>query len=96
VPGSGKTTLAALLVQTLAQNEAAGVILDPKPSRALAETVADVGGTIWSLGGELAWDALPTDPTELANQLLEIEPVDGQMRVYRNAARLQALAQAEG
>lgn len=91
-PGSGKTTLAALLVQALATHERAGVILDPKPSRALAEAVASAGGIIWTLGGELAWDALPVDPTELANQLLEVEPVDGQMRVYRNAARLQALA----
>jgi energy-coupling factor transporter ATP-binding protein EcfA2 len=91
-PGSGKTTLAMLLVQALERNETAGVILDPKPSRQLAEAVAAVDGIIWTLGGALAWDALPDDPTELANQLLEIEPVDGQMRVYRNAARLQALA----
>jgi hypothetical protein len=91
-PGSGKTNLAQLLVQALAGNQTAGVILDPKPSRDLAATVAAAGGTIWTLGGDLQWDALPDDPTELANQLLEIESTTGEMRVYRNAARLQALA----
>ena len=91
-PGSGKTTLARLLIEALAHHRTAGVILDPKPSAQLTAAVAGVGGTIWTLGGELVWDALPDDPTELANQLVEIEPVDGQMRVYRNAARLVALA----
>ena len=91
-PGSGKTTLAKLLVQALERNQTAGVILDPKPSRDLAEAVAAANGIIWTLGGELAWDALPSDPTELANQLLEIEGGTAIQRVYTNAARLYALA----
>jgi adenylate kinase family enzyme len=38
-PGSGKTTAAAVLVESLAWQSSACVILDPKPSRALAEVV---------------------------------------------------------
>jgi hypothetical protein len=38
-PGSGKTTAAAVLVESLAWQGSACVILDPKPSRALAEVV---------------------------------------------------------
>ena len=67
------------------------MVLDPKPSKDLAAVVAGVDGTIWTLGGELAWDVLPTDPSELANQLVEVLPVDGRTKVYRDAARLWVL-----
>jgi hypothetical protein len=90
-PGSGKANAATVPVEALALQGSAGVILDPKPSKALAEVVAGVGGTIWSPGGELAWDALPPDPSELANQLVEVLPVDARTKVYRDAARLWVL-----
>jgi hypothetical protein len=44
------------------------------------------------VGGPLQWDALPDDPTELANQLMAVESDEPITRVHRNAARLQALA----
>jgi hypothetical protein len=75
-PGSGKTYAAAVLIEALAWQGRACVILDPKPSRALADVVAGVGGTIWTIGGDRRWDALPADPSELANQLVEVLPVD--------------------
>jgi hypothetical protein len=56
------------------------VLLDPKPSRVLAEVVAGVGGAIWSIGGDRQWDALPADPSELANQLVEVLAVDARTR----------------
>jgi hypothetical protein len=71
-PGSGKTYAAAVLIEALAWQGSPCVILDPKPSRDLAAVVTGVGGTIWTLGGELAWDALPQEPSELANQLVEV------------------------
>ena len=90
-PGSGKTTATAVLVEALAWQGSACILLDPKPSRDLAAVVTGIGGTIWSLGGELAWDALPSDPSELANQLVEVLPVDARTKVYRDAARLWVL-----
>src|SRR5438874_2504609 len=41
-PGSGKTYAAAVLVEALAWQGSACVVLDPKPSRDLAEVVAGV------------------------------------------------------
>lgn len=90
-PGSGKTTALAVLIEALAWQGIPCVVLDPKPSRALAEVVAGVDGTIWTIGGERQWDALPADPSELANQLVEVLPVDGRTKVYRDAARLWVL-----
>ena len=95
-PGSGKTTAAAVLIEALAWQGRACVVLDPKPSRALAEVVAGVGGTIWSIGGDRQWDALPADPSELANQLVEVLPVDARTKVYRDAARLWVLVAGPG
>jgi hypothetical protein len=45
-PGSGKTNLATLLVQSLLRNGRAGVILDPKPSEGLAHLVTAAGGIV--------------------------------------------------
>jgi len=72
------------------------VLLDPKPSHDLAAVVAGVGGTIWALGGELRWDALPSDPSELAYQLVEVLPVDARTKVCRDAARLWVLVAGQG
>jgi hypothetical protein len=90
-PGSGKTYAAAVLIEALAWQGSACVILDPKPSSDLAEVVAGVGGTIWTIDGDRQWDALPADPSELANQLIEVLPVDTRTKVYRDAARLWVL-----
>jgi DNA helicase HerA-like ATPase len=90
-PGSGKTTALAVLIEALAWQGIACVVLDPKPSKDLAEVVTGVDGTIWSLGGDRQWDALPADPSELANQLVEVLPVDARTKVYRDAARLWIL-----
>jgi hypothetical protein len=46
---------------------------------------------IWTIGGDCRWDALPSDPSELANQLVEVLPVDARTKVYRDAARLWVL-----
>jgi hypothetical protein len=89
--GSGKTYALALLIEALAWQGRACVVLDPKPSRDLAAVVAAIGGEIWTLGGTRQWDALPADPSELANQLVEILPVDARTKVYRDAQRLWAL-----
>jgi hypothetical protein len=90
-PGSGKTTALAVLIEALAWQGIACVVLDPKPSKDLAEVVDGVDGLIWSLGGDRQWDALPADPTELSNQLVEVLPVDARTKVYRDAARLWVL-----
>jgi hypothetical protein len=89
--GSGKTYALALLIEALAWQGRACVVLDPKPSRDLAEVVAGVGGIIWTIGGTRQWDALPDEPSELANQLVEVLPVDVRTKVYRDAARLWVL-----
>jgi hypothetical protein len=61
-PGSGKTYAAAVLVEALAWQGSACVILDPKPSRDLAEVVAGVGGTIWTIGGTRQWGCIAVRP----------------------------------
>ena len=80
-PGSGKTTAGAVLVEALAWQGTACVILDPNPRRALAEVVVGERGTIWTPG-------LPWNPSELAYHLVEVLPVDARTKVYRDAARL--------
>jgi hypothetical protein len=89
--GSGKTWALALLIEALAWLGRPCVVLDPKPSRDLAAVVARLGGIIWTIGGPRPWDALPDDPSELANQLVEVLPVDARTKVYRDAARLWVL-----
>ena len=89
--GSGKTYALALLIEALAWQGRPCVVLDPKPSRDLAAVVATIGGVIWMLGGRRQWDALPADPGELANQLVEVLPVDVRTKVYRDAERLWVL-----
>jgi hypothetical protein len=85
-----------VLIEALAWQGSACVIVDPKPSRALAEVVAGVGGTIWTIGGDRRWDALLADPSELASQLVEVLPVDARTKVYRDAARLWVLGRWPG
>jgi len=79
--GSGTTYALALLIEALAWQDRACVVLDPKPSRDLAAVVAAIGGEIWTLGGPRQWDALPADPSELAHQLVEVLPVDARTKV---------------
>jgi hypothetical protein len=90
-PGSGKTWSACSIIQALAGRGMAGIVLDPKPSQDLAEAVRAAGGEVWTIGGELRWDALPDDPSELANQVVEVLPVTAESKVYRDAARLWLL-----
>jgi len=96
-PGSGKTTLLRLLVQAAAAAGWACVLVDPKGSRTLRQTVEALGGVVFTIGGSVIFNPLEEDPEVMAEQLLSSEPVDpNSPRVFRGGAFLaiQQIGQA--
>jgi hypothetical protein len=69
------------------------VVLDCKASPALRRAVAAVPGSlVWTIGGDVRWDALRGDPTELANKLLAAEQFGPNAAIYRAAAEREHAA----
>jgi hypothetical protein len=89
-PGSGKTTLLQLLVEAAA-GQMPVVIVDPKGSPALADTVRGHGGQVWTLDGRLPADLLDPRPWQVPDLLLEAEDYSTEARAYRDAAHQRAL-----
>jgi hypothetical protein len=69
-PGSGKTTFLQLLIEASAGRMPV-VVLDPKGSPVLANTVRALGGLVWTLDGTLAADLLDPRPWQVPDLLLE-------------------------
>ncbi len=91
-PGSGKTHFVRLLIQAAALAGRGCIIVDPKGSPALRETVADLGGLVFTIGGWLKWNPLEADPLVMAQQLLAAIPEDSNApRVYHDGFRLAVL-----
>jgi len=91
-PGSGKTHFVRLLVQAAALAGRGCIIIDPKGSPHLRETVADLGGLVFTIGGWLTWNPLESDPVVMAQQLLAAIPEDSNApRVYHDGFRLAVL-----
>jgi len=91
-PGSGKTHFVRLLIQAAALAGRGCIIVDPKGSPALRETVADLGGLVFTIGGWLKWNPLEADPVVMAQQLLAAIPEDSNApRVYHDGFRLAVL-----
>jgi len=89
-PGSGKTTFLQLLVEACA-GQLPVVIVDPKGSPALADTVRAHGGQVWTLDGRLPADLLDPRPWQVPDLLLEAEDYSTEARAYRDAAHQRAL-----
>ena len=89
-PGSGKTTFLQLLVEAAA-DQTPVVIVDPKGSPALADTVRAHGGQVWTLDGHLPADLLDPRPWQVPDLLLEAEDYSPDARVFRDAAHQWAL-----
>lgn len=89
-PGSGKTTFLQLLVEASAGQQPV-VIVDPKGSPSLEETVRAHGGQVWTLDGRLPADLLDPRPWQVPDLLLEAEDYSTEARAYRDAAHQRAL-----
>src|SRR5215210_2975595 len=94
-PGSGKTTFLQLLVEASAGVRPV-VVVDPKGSPALAETVRAHGGQVWTIDGKLPADLLDPRPWQVPDLLLEAEDYSADARAYRDAAHQRALWAAWG
>jgi hypothetical protein len=88
--GSGKTTFLQLLVEASSGRQPV-VIVDPKGSPALEETVRAHGGQVWTLDGKLPADLLDPRPWQVPDLLLEAEDYSADARAYRDAAHQRAL-----
>jgi hypothetical protein len=89
-PGSGKTTFLELLVEASA-DQMPVVVLDPKGSPALADTVRAYGGCqVWTLDGTQPVDLMDPRPWQVPDLLLEAEDYSPEARAYRDAAHQRA------
>jgi hypothetical protein len=85
-----KTTFLQLLVE-VAAGQTPVVIVDPKGSPALAETVRAHGGRVWTLDGRLPVDLMDPRPWQVPDLLLEAEDYSPDARVFRDVAHQRAL-----
>jgi hypothetical protein len=92
-PGSGKTTALQLFVEAAAggKKRMPVVIVDPKGSPALEETVRAHDGIVWTLDGKVPADLLDPRPWQVPDLLLEAEDYSADARAYRDAAHQSAL-----
>src|SRR5207244_7299906 len=67
------------------------VVIDPKGSLELADTVRGLGGQVWTLDGKLPADLLDPRPWQVPDLLLEAEDYSPEARAYRDAAHQRAL-----
>ena len=85
-PGSGKTNVLGLILEG-AGSRCPVVVIDGKGSAVLRRAVEAVPGSIvWTIGGDVTWDALRGDPTAFAGKLLAAESFPPQAGVYEAAA----------
>src|SRR5437660_6017803 len=89
-PKSGKTTFLQLLIEA-SVGRLPVVVLDPKGSPALADTVRAHGGQVWTLDGRVPADLLDPRPWQVPDLLLEAEDYSADARAYRDAAHQRAL-----
>jgi Helicase HerA, central domain len=89
-PGSGKTTFLQLLIEA-SSGRLPVVVVDPKGSPALADSVRAHGGLVWTLDGTLPADLLDPRPWQVPDLLLEAEEYSPDARAYRDAAHQRAL-----
>jgi hypothetical protein len=89
-PGSGKTTFLQLAIEAAAGRMPV-VIVDPKGSPALEQTVRAHGGAVWTLDGKTPADLLDPRPWQVPDLLLEAEEYSADARAYRDAAYQRAL-----
>src|SRR5215207_11263378 len=85
-----KTTFLQLLVEASAGRMPV-VVVEPKGSPALAETVRAHGGVVWTLDGRQPADLLDPRPWQVPDLLLEAEDYSPEARVFRDAAHQRAL-----
>src|SRR5712691_13337790 len=78
-PKSGKTTFLQLLIEA-SVGRLPVVVLDPKGSPALADTVRAHGGQVWTLDGKLPADLLDPRPWQVPDLLLEAEDYSPEAR----------------
>jgi DNA helicase HerA-like ATPase len=78
-PGSGKTTALQLLVEASA-DQVPVVIVDPKGSPALADTVRAYGGQVWTLDGTQPVDLMDPRPWQVPDLLVEAEDYSPEAR----------------
>jgi hypothetical protein len=85
-PGSGKTTVLQLLLEGVS-GRCPVVVVDCKGSGLLREAVAAIpGSVVWTIGGNVRWDALRGDPSSFAEKLLAAEVFSPQAEIYRASA----------
>jgi hypothetical protein len=89
-PKSGKTTFLQLLIDAAAERLPI-IVIDPKGSSALADTVREHTGVVWTLDGTLPADLLDPRPHQVPDMLLEAEDYAPDARAYRDAAQQRAL-----
>jgi hypothetical protein len=83
------TTFLQLLVEASAGQQPV-VIVDPKGSPALVDTVRAHGGQVWTLDGRLPAELLDPRPWQVPDLLLEAEDYSADARAYRDAAHQRA------
>ena len=84
--GAGKTTAIRHILDGVAPR-CPVVLVDCKASPGLRRAVEAIPGSlVWTIGGELQWDALRGDPTCFASKMLAAEPFSPNGAIYRASA----------
>jgi hypothetical protein len=84
--GAGKTTAIRHVLDGVA-HRCPVVLVDCKASPSLRRAVEAIPGSlVWTIGGELQWDALRGDPTCFASKMLAAEPFSPNGAIYRASA----------
>jgi hypothetical protein len=84
--GAGKTTAIRHVLDGVAHRSPV-VLVDCKASPSLRRAVEAIPRSlVWTIGGELGWDALRGDPTCFASKMLAAEPYGPNAAIYRASA----------